>query len=221
VRDILPMTPGDFARLVQPHLSMHDFAQEACRIPRTDRHEMRPRLGIVIPPQTNPAAMVSVPHRMASLQGDRRERFRATFKYPPRRRIVWRAKRLLEPRRYLACLFTFTIVFRSIGLMPFFGTFLSTRVFLSAIAVLPIKSPSAASSHLTTPTTAWQGCQRCCLCAFSQKHQSSDNQGYEDAVRHCYCCRDQAHQPPCRLDHLPQETTLPLGRLFTVLTQPR
>ena len=66
VRDILPTTPGGFTRTVQPHFSIHDFAQKARPIPCADCHEIRPRMARVgarraVPlPEADGAAMVFV-----------------------------------------------------------------------------------------------------------------------------------------------------------------
>ena len=59
-RDILPTTLGDFARVIQPHFSIHDFAEQAFPSPRADRHEIRAGLGIVMSLQADGVAMVSL-----------------------------------------------------------------------------------------------------------------------------------------------------------------
>ena len=47
VRDVLPTTPGDFARLIQPHFAVHQVAEQAFPLPCADGHGIRPRLGRV------------------------------------------------------------------------------------------------------------------------------------------------------------------------------
>jgi hypothetical protein len=47
VWNILPTTPGDFARLVQPHFAVDHMAEQAFPLAGADRHEIRPRLGTI------------------------------------------------------------------------------------------------------------------------------------------------------------------------------
>ena len=56
VWDILPTTPGDFARLIQPHFAVHHMAEQARAVPRADRHEIGPWLGIVMSFEADGAA---------------------------------------------------------------------------------------------------------------------------------------------------------------------
>ena len=57
-RDFLPTTLGDFAGIIQPHFAVHHMAEKALLIPRTDRHKIRPWLGVVMSLQADGAAVV-------------------------------------------------------------------------------------------------------------------------------------------------------------------
>jgi len=59
-RDILPTTPGDLARLVQPHFTVHHMAEQAFPFPHARRHETRPRFGVILPIEADGSAMVFV-----------------------------------------------------------------------------------------------------------------------------------------------------------------
>jgi hypothetical protein len=60
IRDSLPTTLGDFAGIIQPHLSVHNVPQQAGPVPRAPRHEIRPRLGIIVFLQADGPPMVFV-----------------------------------------------------------------------------------------------------------------------------------------------------------------
>jgi hypothetical protein len=60
VRDVLPTTPGDFARLVQPHFAIDHMAEQARPIAGAHRHEIRPLLGIIMSLQADGSAVGSV-----------------------------------------------------------------------------------------------------------------------------------------------------------------
>jgi hypothetical protein len=60
MRNVLPTTPGDFARIVQMHLAVDHMAEQACVFPRAHLHEIRPRLGVIISIQAGGTPMVFV-----------------------------------------------------------------------------------------------------------------------------------------------------------------
>ncbi|GIW92826.1 MAG: hypothetical protein KatS3mg110_0867 [Pirellulaceae bacterium] len=58
LRGLQPFFAHDFAPRVQPHLTIHHFAEEAHAILRDDGKKIRPGLGIIVSLEPNAVAMV-------------------------------------------------------------------------------------------------------------------------------------------------------------------